>query len=74
MLGAEIATVNTAEGAAYGAATLAAVGAGWAATADDLTRDWVTITSVTEPGSAAPGYHEAHARYQDLYPALHPPL
>lgn len=71
VLGAEIATVNTTEGAAYGAAVLAAAGAGWAPAVSDLTDEWVTIASVTEPGPARSVYQDAHGRYQALYPALH---
>ena len=72
VLGASIATVNTSEGAAYGAAVLAAVGAGWSGEAGSLVDAWVTITSVTEPGSDAEKYRHLHTTYQQLYPALQP--
>jgi xylulokinase len=72
VLGASIATVNTAEGAAYGAAVLAAVGAGWSEEARTLVDAWVTITSVTEPGADVDTYRRLHATYQQLYPALQP--
>ena len=72
VLGASIATVNTSEGAAYGAAVLAAVGAGWSGEAGSLVDAWVTITSVTEPGSDAEQYRHLHTTYQQLYPALQP--
>jgi xylulokinase len=72
VLRAEIATVATGEGAAFGAALLAAVGAGWfpdvAAAADRLVR----VTPVAEPGSNASAYAEALGTYRTLYPALAP--
>ena len=74
VLGAEIATVNTSEGAAYGAGLLAAVGAGWFATVEAAAarlrharRRWPT------PG---PGRRDGTPRRTrstaDLYPALAP--
>ena len=72
VLGAEIATVNTSEGAAYGAGLLAAVGAGWYPTVEDATTALVTATPVAAPGPDAAAYVEAHAIYRDLYPALAP--
>ena len=72
VLGAEIATVNTTEGAAYGAGLLAAVGAGWYATVDAAVAACVTSTPVAAPGSDAARYDDAHRIYRDLYPALAP--
>ncbi|MBK5265940.1 MAG: xylulokinase [Acidimicrobiia bacterium] len=72
VLGAEIATVTTPEGAAFGAAMLAAVSAGWHADVDAVATAWVTIGDVTAPGSDVDRYHELHGRYQRLYPALQP--
>ncbi len=72
VLGAEIATVDTPEGAAYGAAMLAAVGAKWRTDVHDLAADWVTVGSVTEPGPDQATYRRAHDRYRELYPALQP--
>ena len=72
VLDAEIATVNTTEGAAYGAGLLAAVGAGWYASVEDAASALVTATPVAAPGPDAPGYAEAHVIYRDLYPALAP--
>jgi xylulokinase len=70
VLGAEIATVNTTEGAAYGAGLLAAVGAGWHASVEEAAGGLVTATPVALPGPDAALYREAHAVYRDLYPAL----
>ena len=50
VLGAEIATVNTTEGAAYGAAVLATVGAGWFATVDDAAAAFVRAMPAASPG------------------------
>ena len=72
VLGAEIATVNTSEGAAYGAGLLAAVGAGWFPSVEAAASACVTATPVAWPGPDAAVYAEAHAIYRDLYPALAP--
>ena len=72
VLGAEIATVNTSEGAAYGAGLLAAVGAGWFPSVEAAASACVTATPVASPGPDAPTYADAHAIYRDLYPALAP--
>ena len=72
VLEADIATVSTTEGAAFGAATLAAVGAGWFGSVQDGAATFVHATPVAAPGSDAPVYREAHARYRSLYPALAP--
>jgi len=72
VLEAEIATVNTTEGAAFGAAVLAAVGAGWFETVDAATDALVRPTVVASPGQDAAMYRHAHATYRALYPALTP--
>ncbi|MEK6720199.1 MAG: xylulokinase [Chloroflexota bacterium] len=72
VLGAEIATVDTSEGAAYGAGLLAAVGAGWHETVEGAAGAFVTATPVAVPGPDAARYAEAHALYRGLYPALAP--
>ena len=72
VLGAEIATVNTHEGAAYGAGLLAAVGAGWFPTVDAAAGQLVTARAAASPGPDEATYREAHATYRRLYPALAP--
>ena len=72
VLEAEIATVATTEGAAYGAGVLAAVGAGWNASVAAAAAAWVETTVVATPGPNAAVYRERHAGYQALYPALAP--
>jgi xylulokinase len=72
VLRAEIATVDTTEGAAYGAGVLAAVGAGWFESVEAATDAWVHATPAATPGDDAGPYAEAHALYRELYPALAP--
>jgi xylulokinase len=72
VLGAEIATVNTTEGAAYGAGLLAAVGAGWFPSVDAACEALVTASGAASPGPDGPAYADAHAIYRGLYPALAP--
>jgi xylulokinase len=72
VLDAEIATVSTTEGAAYGAGVLAAVGAGWFPSVEAATTKLVTPIRSASPGPAAAPYREIHARYRELYPALAP--
>jgi len=70
VLDAEIATVETTEGAAFGAGLLAGVGAGWWATVDAATDAIVRVMPVAAPGPEAARYAERHAVYRELYPAL----
>jgi xylulokinase len=70
VLGASIVTTPTAEGAAQGAATLAAVGAGWFDTIQDACRALVRIGETTPPSETGGAYTNAYARYRELYPAL----
>src|SRR6185369_1527566 len=56
VLDAEIATVNTTEGAAFGAALLGAVGAGWFSTVDTACAALVSATRVAVPGADAGAY------------------
>jgi xylulokinase len=72
VLGAEIATVSTTEGAAFGAAMLAAVGAGWCADVDRAVEWAVRVSPVAEPGPNASAYAGALEDYRALYPALRP--
>jgi xylulokinase len=72
VLRVEIATVSTTEGAAYGAALLAAVGAGWFDGVDDATRALVHLTPSESPGSDTAAYAAGHPVFRDLYPALAP--
>ncbi|MGH2357340.1 MAG: xylulokinase [Candidatus Limnocylindria bacterium] len=70
VLEVEIVTVSTTEGAASGAAILAAVSAGWFPAVEDATRALVTTTPAAAPAADASVYANAHAVYRELYPAL----
>jgi xylulokinase len=72
VLRAEVATVSTTEGAAYGAGVLATVGAGWFESIEEAAGAWVHATPAAAPGADADRYAEAHALYRGLYPALAP--
>ncbi len=72
VLEAEIATVSTTEGAAYGAGLLAAVGARWHPTVAAATAALVSATPSAAPGPDTAFYREGHAIYRGLYPALAP--
>ena len=73
VLGAEIATVATTEGAAYGAALLAAVGAGWFASVDEAASTVVRSDAGGRAGRRRVGIRRgAHELYRSLYPALAP--
>ena len=72
VLEAEIATVGTEEGAAYGAALLAAVGGGWFASVEEATDKVVTAQPTEQPSANVDAYRQAHAAYRELYPALAP--
>jgi xylulokinase len=68
----DITTVATSEGAAFGAAVLAGVGAGWFPTVDDACAAQVRTSLVTQPGPDVAAYRHAYEGYRALYPALRP--
>ena len=68
----EIVTVNVTEGAAYGAALLAGVGADVYGSVPEACEVVVKLTGRAEPGPAAAVYADYYPRYQALYPALAP--
>ena len=73
VLEAELVTVNTTEGAAYGAALLAGVGAGAWADVASACKSCITIPQSTQPDdSQADASSKAYPVYQALYPALKP--
>lgn len=72
VLTAEIATVSTTQGAAYGAALLAAVGAGWYSTVEAASGSLVRATPAAIPGLNAGVYADGYTAYRELYPALAP--
>jgi xylulokinase len=72
VLGVAIAGVGTTEGAAYGAALLAAPAGGLAPSVEDAVERAVRVTPLAEPGPDAEAYAERHALHRELYPALAP--
>jgi len=71
VLGAELVTVNTIEGAAFGAALLAGVGAGLYASVPEACQATIQVTGRTTPEQRAMAeYERFYARYRALYPAL----
>lgn len=72
VLETEIATVPTEEGAAYGAALLAAVGAGWHGSVEEAAAAVVEVEPAARPSDDVDLYRSAHDAYQGLYPALVP--
>ena len=68
----QIITVNVTEGAAYGAALLASVGAGVYPDVTAACDAAIRVTGRTEPGPAAAVYADYYPRYRALYPALAP--
>lgn len=70
VLNAEVRTVATAEGAAQGAAMLAAVGAGWFSTAQEASAAWLRLDPPTAPSGSVAVYSEIYESYRGLYPAL----
>jgi xylulokinase len=68
----QIVTVKVTEGAAYGAALLAGVGAGVYGDVAEACATAVEMTGRTEPGPAVSVYADYYPRYQALYPALAP--
>ncbi len=67
---ADVRTVSTAEGAAQGAAMLAAVGAGWFGSAQEVSAAWLRMDPPTSPGASAATYDGLYETYRKLYPAL----
>jgi xylulokinase len=71
-LDAELVTTATTEGAAFGAAILAMVGAGWFPDVPDAVAEIVRTRPAAAPGAGRAAYAAAHAEYRELYPALAP--
>jgi xylulokinase len=71
VLEAELVTVNTTEGAAYGAALLAGVGAEAWTDVVSACQACIQLTGSTLPDPAqVEMYRKAYPLYQELYPAL----
>jgi xylulokinase len=73
VLEAELVTVNTTEGAAFGAALLAGVGAGAWSEVSAACRSCIKVTGSTHPDlSQLETYRSSYSIYRELYPALKP--
>ena len=73
VLEAELVTVNTSEGAAYGAALLAGVGVAAWPDVVSACADTIRVTGQTRPDpSRTEAYRQAYTTYRMLYPALKP--
>jgi xylulokinase len=71
VLEAELVTVNTTEGAAYGAALLAGVGAGLWRDVPSACRAAVKVTGSVQPDNdQVEAYRHSYQLYRELYPAL----
>ena len=70
VLDTELVTVNTTEGAAFGAALLAGVGAGIYNDVISACESTIQITGRTDPGEAKNVYKDYYPIYQELYPSL----
>jgi xylulokinase len=62
--------VNATEGAAYGAALLAAVGCDGITSVEEGAKLWVKETEQIEVGPNHPQYHKIYQVYRGLYPSL----
>jgi xylulokinase len=72
IFGVEIVTVNAAEGAAYGAALLAATGSGTFDSVESACDATIQITGSAPPGADREIYENIYPIYRELYPALSP--
>jgi xylulokinase len=70
VLGVELVTVNTTEGAAFGAAILAGVGAQMFEDVSSACETMIQLTGTTQPSPAQMVYQEYYPCYRPLYPAL----
>lgn len=70
ILGAPLVSINTTEGAAYGAALLAAVGAGLYPDVPSACRATIQTTQTVVPSDQQGAYEQPYTIYQGLYGAL----
>ncbi|MCJ7701757.1 MAG: xylulokinase [Anaerolineales bacterium] len=72
VLNVELVTLSSEEGAAFGAALLAATGAGVFQDVPSACKAVIQITGRTAPGADVQPYADFYPLYQQLYPALSP--
>lgn len=70
--GTPVRAVNPGEGAAYGAALLAAVGGGAFETVEEAGRTVKPEGDLIAPGPDSDAYRDSYSRFRELYPALAP--
>jgi xylulokinase len=70
VLDVELVTVNSTEGAAYGAALLAATGAEVFPDVGSACARAIRVTGSNKPSHESEIYHEIYSSYRNLYPAL----
>ncbi|MEO8166782.1 MAG: xylulokinase [bacterium] len=70
--GSEVATVNSSEGPAFGAALMAGVGAGVYSNVAEAAARLVTVTETIQPSQESSIYNERYQIFTSLYPALKP--
>ena len=70
VLDLELVTVNAEEGAAYGAALLAACGAGAFSSVEKACDSVIRVTDSVQPGINKDAYENEYQKYHELYPAL----
>ena len=72
ILNAEVVTVNTTEGAAYGAALLAGTSIGAFRSVEEACDATIQITGSVKPSDNQKAYENSYSLYRDLYPSLKP--
>lgn len=70
VLGAPLVSTSTTEGAAYGAALLAAVGAGMFPNVQTACEATIATSDATAPGAVSSDYEKPYRLYRSLYPTL----
>jgi xylulokinase len=70
IIGVSLVTVSSEEGAAFGAALLAAVGCGSFDSVESACRNIIHITSRNQPDDKQDIYETLYPTYRGLYPAL----
>jgi xylulokinase len=70
VIGAPLVSTNSTEGAAYGAALLAAVGAGVYPDAQTACKQTIRTSDATEPSGHTRDYNHPYELFRALYPAL----
>ena len=70
VLNTEIVTIHSEEGAAFGAALLAATGTGVFGSVEEACSSTIMEKNHVTPGSSSSTYDQIYREYRQLYPAL----